>query len=1289
MEENLSEWEMCKENIRPLKQGRKIDSLKSALCPTDDYKKSKRQAFEAALQNHTGDDLLEIWHEYIFWVEQNYPTGGKESGIWKLLESCVITFNDKEQYYNNEKYIEIWIKYANAHPDGIEIFRYMYSHKIGCEHAIFYENWAWSLESMGNFKHADEVLTEGIQQNAQPVEILIMRQRKLQEKLVKEIKKNLETLSDENAIQESRTALGLLNFDKQNTVPLNRSEATKLDVSVNVRQLGNLDKKKNNKKQAFNVYKDENTYITSIPSQTKNSIKIASRAEKVKENVMKPKKWSEAKIPQKNALVKHQQTFDVHIDEESTKITKKMPIKGNVLSSIKKSDWVVPLALFEPSDPKQIPMYHKHKVYTGLEEFSFEEIEAARREKLHKEEEEKLRIQTLEKEIAHLKTQFQMMKKNSSSTDIESCHSLMLSETLTEKKQLPDQISQEVQETTNVVKSDQIASQKRKTFSPLSQDGSRRNIKKRIGSKEKVTEEQHAEIVDVYQNLTDGATRDEPNDKCCENETITQPIKVTDEKKENLMCFIPTADDKYSLSFRDYDDEDDNVKLAALSAHSESFNSFNISESKKLEQSNTEKKFSQEYGRNLTSNDQVNCIVKAAMCLDLVPNIKSVPHKSHIGNLQYDNTNNNDDISNTYQRFDNPNEDITNLSTSLHTKEVTNMIRGVWYKTLSPLSIEDNTENLVNKINAENQQNGKFVFYQDPSVIISQSALPADNPNEMIDLNEEKKENMPPPDYIQEHVERPISGILQPAIDIPIEDQNQSSDDDEMVCQSKMEELTLYPPNCTEQFEAKVHIASTPFSGIKSNFSAEMNPRDKSFISESVNSGQVMQPQSFNALPYNKSNIENKAYTRNGSELSVIIEKSSEKSSSSSGMEPSANIYSYNSSHHLSSVSKTFSKSMSNELSTTTNKSKSGIKPAEKQYDDNIVDIDPFDKEVTDELLSRLDNPVFNRPGYLKINRNMPPFKIGNKFTSGSENYIIPKVIAEGAYAKIYLAKKNCENMQISRDCSIALKVCKYVNEWEFYICTEIHDRLTILNESPNVRNSIMKIEKAIIFNDAAVLCNQYEKFGSLLDIINLYKQKNQAMPECLVLYITLEMLYIFQQLHRCQIIHADVKPDNFLIVNLKDFSTISCFDLEKFNILKLIDFGRSIDMQLYPPGTSFTKVVETDGFKCTEMLDGRPWTYQTDWYGVLGSIHVMLFSEYMKLRKNKNGDWEICSKFKRYWQSDFWQSLFHTFLNIPSCSEIPDITPFINQLNKKLKEPIQINALKTKAKELCDIFLL
>lgn len=1197
MEENSSEWEICKENIQPLKQGRKIDTLKSALCPNDDYKQLQKQTFESALRTHSGDDLLEIWHKYILWVEQNYPSGGKESKLFQLIESCVIAFKDKPQYYNNDKYIEIWIKYANAHSRAIEIFRYMYSHNIGCQHAVFFENWAWSLESMGNFKQADEVLTEGIQRNAQPIDNLIKKQRKFHQNLVNEVKHNLENSSNETSIQESRTALCSLNFDKRNIVSTNRTGTYKSDMPLDVQKCENL-LKKNNKKQPFNFYKDENTCPTSLPCQTKNSIKVIPQIEKTKENEMKPKKWTDSKLSQKNTLVKQKRTFEVHVDEESTKITtKKTFVRGNILSNINKSNWIVPLALFEPPDPMKISMYCKSKVYAGSEEFSFEEIEAARRKKLYEEKQEKLRLQMLEEEICHLKTQVQMMKN--SSIDKEYHQSLTYDENIDEKTKKDSEVS------TSYIK------EVSKSNNSIENEGSRGEQNERL-----VNQDQTNDIKKYSENAS--------KKQCFEEIT----------KKENLSDVL-CDNDKCPQNFHNGDNID-SVKLVDCYNPSDSFNSFHVPEPKKI--------------GNDTEKNSINI----------------------------------DGASSTFQRFDTQNGDIsTNLTVSLHTKEVTNMIRGVWYKTLTHSGIEENnTESLTNKIE-ENKPNGNFIFYQDPTEIISSGTV-GDQPEIIEKINDEIKENIPPSDYVQEQAERPLSGILQPALDIPVEEQNQSSDD-EIGSQSEMDELTLYPPNCTKQFEEKVHIASTPFTGLKTNFSGATNVPSSSFISEPICNNQVITTQSHNILPCYKSNVENKVVVRNGGDLSVIVERSSEsyKSSSSSGIEPSANIYSYNSSHHLqSSVSKNVSKSINSEISHSSNKSKSETKSLEK-----LSDVDPFDKEITDELLSRLNTPVCERSEYIRINKNLPPIKIGSKLTYGPISYIIPEIIAEGAYAKIYLAKKYNKDMTGERE-NIALKVCRSANEWEFYICTEIHDRLEILNEYPDVRENIMRVEKAIIFNDAMILCNEYGKFGSLLDIINIYKQKNQTMPECLVLYITLEMLYIFQQVHSCKIIHADVKPDNFLIINLKSFSMINYSNLDKLNILKLIDFGRSIDMHLFPPGTTFTKVVDTSGFKCTEMLDGKPWTYQTDWFGVLGSIHVMLFSEYMKLRKNKNGEWEISNKFKRYWQSDFWQSLFHTFLNIPSCNEIPDITPFICQLNKKLKEPTQINAIKNKANQLWDMCL-
>lgn len=79
----------------------------------------------------------------------------------------------------------------------------------------------------------------------------------------------------------------------------------------------------------------------------------------------------------------------------------------------------------------------------------------------------------------------------------------------------------------------------------------------------------------------------------------------------------------------------------------------------------------------------------------------------------------------------------------------------------------------------------------------------------------------------------------------------------------------------------------------------------------------------------------------------------------------------------------------------------------------------------------------------------------------------------------------------------------------------------------------------------------------------------------------------------------------------------------------------------------------------------------QTDWFGVLDCIHVMLFGDYIKVRKNKANKWEICEKLKRYHQTDIWEPLFQTLLNIPNCYEMPDLSHFIDLLNEYVKQNI------------------
>ncbi|XP_049519142.1 mitotic checkpoint serine/threonine-protein kinase BUB1-like [Dermacentor silvarum] len=109
--------------------------------------------------------------------------------------------------------------------------------------------------------------------------------------------------------------------------------------------------------------------------------------------------------------------------------------------------------------------------------------------------------------------------------------------------------------------------------------------------------------------------------------------------------------------------------------------------------------------------------------------------------------------------------------------------------------------------------------------------------------------------------------------------------------------------------------------------------------------------------------------------------------------------------------------------------------------------------------------------------------------------------------------------------------------------------------------------------------------------------------------------------------------------------------------------------MSQLPPGTTFTCAVTTAGFVCTEMRDSRPWTFQTDWFGLLGCLHLLLFGHCMEVEKTPNGSWCIRRKFTRYWQQDLWNRLFATLLNIPSCLELPDVTQFSLEIQSLLQK--------------------
>ncbi|KAI3364637.1 hypothetical protein L3Q82_011420 [Scortum barcoo] len=318
---------------------------------------------------------------------------------------------------------------------------------------------------------------------------------------------------------------------------------------------------------------------------------------------------------------------------------------------------------------------------------------------------------------------------------------------------------------------------------------------------------------------------------------------------------------------------------------------------------------------------------------------------------------------------------------------------------------------------------------------------------------------------------------------------------------------------------------------------------------------------------------------------------------------------------------------------------------------------DPWDDDLISDLLAGLNPPLTSHPRCITWQCNIPNITPKMTISMGKASLRVDCVLGEGAFATVYQAT---DPMTSER---MVLKVQKPANPWEFYINTQLDARL-----QPGVRHLYSSIRSAHVFHNGSVLLGELHNYGTLLNAVNIYKTlSDKVMPQPLVMYFTICILHMVEQLHSVHIVHADLKPDNLLLG--ERFLENKCFEPENVDHgLVLIDLGQSIDMELFPEGTAFTGKCLTSGFQCTEMLSGKPWNYQTDYFGIAGTVYCMLFGTYMKVT-NEGGVWKTNGVFRRNPHSDLWQEFFQTLLNVPDCASLPSLRTLREKLTSVLQQ--------------------
>ncbi|KAH7034973.1 Mad3/BUB1 homology region 1-domain-containing protein [Microdochium trichocladiopsis] len=293
-----------KENIQALPSGRSARKLVETFSssplhklntptPTDsksvnDCIRAEYEAEVAALSE--SDDPLDIFDRYVRWTFDAYPSAQatSQSQLHTLLERATKAFIGSAQYKNDPRYLKLWLHYIHFFSDSPrETYIFLSRHSIGETLALFYEEYAAWLESVGRWSQAEEVYKLGIEREARPVQRLVRKFGEFERRRAEQ--PNANEAPSSPALPKARNALAA------KVDPFSAAAAAAADPQAprpNMGVGGTAAKPGKAKMAIFSDADVQPSALSSRGGETKGWDTIGSLADRKKENVMEARPWA-------------------------------------------------------------------------------------------------------------------------------------------------------------------------------------------------------------------------------------------------------------------------------------------------------------------------------------------------------------------------------------------------------------------------------------------------------------------------------------------------------------------------------------------------------------------------------------------------------------------------------------------------------------------------------------------------------------------------------------------------------------------------------------------------------------------------------------------------------------------------------------------------------------------------------------------------------------------------------------------------------------------------------------